>query len=640
MKSTILSPRGIKALEKIGDVLIPGNVELPSFSQAGVTRHVDKALSGLTKDDQDGLKLILPLLGIFPRFILNFLMNFLAKQRDRDHALAPILRHLDIGLTGLIFSLYYSRLPENKKVFEVLNFYPDTPSYLAPATRSKLKRNLKRSELEEVYTRARKAQESFAHFPPQERITFIIALKEIILERREELIDRVQKETHKSRFDALTSEIFPLVDYLDWLVANGPKILMPKKVKTPAALMGKKSFILPSPSGIVLVISPWNYPLFQAIAPIAQAIAAGNAVIYKPSEVTPLEGIVEDLIAESGLNEDLVQIIYGDGTTGRELIDLHPDRIFFTGSVATGKAIMAQAAAKLIPCELELGGKDPMIVFDDVNIERAVSGAMWGAFTNSGQSCTSVEHLFVHENIYDNFKSRMVAKTNNLTFGIDADGSSDMGQMTSIKQKEIIISLVDDAIKKGAKLLTGKDWWESSRSGLFIAPMILEDVTKEMNIYHEEIFGPVIPLYKFSSEFEVIQICNQMKYGLSASVWTSNQERAIRLTKALQTGNVSINNVMLTEGNPNLPFGGVKESGIGRFKGEHGLLSMCQLKSVLVDSNSSKIEANWYPFTRDKYFLFSQMMDGLFGDGLKAFLRFAYYGLRLEILSNRLGKKM
>ena len=639
MKSKILSARAIDGLEKIGDVLIPGSAELPCFTGASVTRHIDRALTMLQRDDQEGLKLVLPIFSYLPRFVTRAIFNFLGRQRDAEHALAPAFRLLDIGLIGLIYSLYYSRMDENKIVFDVLEFHPDTPSYEPMSSRHKIKKDLSDADLKEVFERTQKAQKSLAYFSPQERLSFIVALKDVVLERREELIDRIQRDTRKARYDALTSEIFPLIDYLEWLASEGVKILMPKKVKTPLALMGKKSFIIPAPSGTVLIISPWNYPLFQALAPIAQALAAGNGVIYKPSELTPLEGLIEDLLAEAGVPEDVVQVLYGDGTLGKKLIDLHPDRIFFTGSVATGKAIMAQASQMLIPCELELGGKDPMIVFDDVNIERAVSGAMWGAFTNSGQSCTSVEKLFIHENIYDKFKTRLIEKTQKLQYGIDADGSSDMGHMTSKAQCQIIIRLVQDALDKGARLLTGKTWWQGDRSGPLIPALVLEAVTQEMSIWHEEIFGPVLPLIKFCSEYEVIELANDGEFGLSASVWTKDNERAIRMTNALQTGNVSINNVMLTEGNPNLSFGGVKSSGIGRFKGEQGLLNMCQLKSVLVDSNSSKIEANWYPYSREKYQLFDRMMMGLFGNGLKSLLRFAFHGLRLEMLSNKLGKK-
>jgi acyl-CoA reductase-like NAD-dependent aldehyde dehydrogenase len=384
--------------------------------------------------------------------------------------------------------------------------------------------------------------------------------------------------------------------------------------------------------GNVLIISPWNYPFYQAIVPITCSFIAGNATIYKPSEVTPLTGLVESVLSQAGIKSDWVQVIYGDGKIGSELIEQRPNKIFFTGSVSTGKKIMQQASQYLIPVELELGGKDPMIVFDDVDINRAVKGAVWGAFTNTGQSCTSVENLYVHENIYENFKKLLIEEVQKIKIGVDSDATADMGGMISDKQVLIVSELVRDAISNGAKILTGSDWDFKSR---FIPPIILENTTKQMRINQEEIFGPVLPLMKFKNEQEAIKLANDSNFGLSASVWSNDLERAKRVSSQLITGNISINNVMLSEGNHALPFGGVKDSGIGRFKGIQGLRGFCNIKSVLVDKNSKKIEANWYPYTPRKYELFSGLIQSLFSGGIKKFIGLIRFGLPLENLSQK-----
>ncbi|MBT3983116.1 MAG: aldehyde dehydrogenase family protein [Bacteriovoracaceae bacterium] len=494
-------------------------------------------------------------------------------------------------------------------------------------------------DLDKIFEKAKNAGSQIGKLTIRERLAPLIELKELVLERQEELIDIIQKETNKSRSDALFSEIFPIVDTLHWMEVEAENILKDKKVKTPIVLMGKTSYIYHQGLGVVLVISPWNYPLFQALVPIAHALICGNAVIYKPSEFTPLKGAVESLLNDAGVSSDLVQVIYGGGKLGSDLIEKRPDKIFFTGSVGTGKKIMQQAGKHLIPVELELGGKDPMIVFEDANIQRSVKGAAWGAMTNAGQSCTSVERLYVHEDIYENFKSELIVEVGKIKQLIDTNGNSDIGHMTNSQQAKKVRALVLDAVAKGAKALTNEYWIESPKSELEIPAIVLEGVTSEMEIWDCEIFGPILPIFKFSSEIDVINRANDSSFGLSASVWTADKTRATRVTKSLETGNVSVNNVMLTEGNPYLPFGGVKNSGIGRYKGAHGLLSFCNIKSVLFDGNSSKVEANWYPYTTEKYHLFDNLMQALFKGGIMGLIKFAFYGLKLEMLSGKLGKK-
>lgn len=489
------------------------------------------------------------------------------------------------------------------------------------------------SEVQTEFQKARNSEAEIKKLSVKERVSLLGNLKKLVLERKEELIDSIQADTGKSRSDALISEVFGVLDHLVYLEKNAPKVLKNKKVHTPLALMGKKSLIRFEPLGTVLIISPWNYPFYQAIVPITAAFVAGNAVVYKPSEHTPLKGVVEKLLEDAGFGKDWVKIVYGDGKTGAELIDQRPDKIMFTGSERTGRKIMEQASKFLAPVELELGGKDPMIVFDDANVVRAAAGAIWGGLTNLGQSCTSVERIYVQEGIYDAFKTEMLRQVAWIKQETDKDGDADVGAMTVDFQTETIKSHFEDAKKQGAVVLSGSDWDGSSN---LIPPIVLENVTTNMKVIREESFGPFLPLVKFKTEEEAIELANDSEFGLSASVWTKDLKRAERVTAAIKTGNVSVNNVMLTEGNPALPFGGAKNSGFGRYKGEIGLHSFCNVKSVLIDKNSSKIESNWFPYTRTKYVLFSKMTEGLFSGNL---MKFILNGLKMESYSNKVGKK-
>ncbi len=486
-----------------------------------------------------------------------------------------------------------------------------------------------------MFERSRRAAAQLATQPVAERIQRLAALRRVVLARQEEIVDRIQSDCGKSRSDALISEIFGVLDNLAWLEAHVAKMLADRKQHTPIALMGKTSWTWYEPLGTILVISPWNYPFYQAIVPIACAYVTGNAVIYKPSEWTPLTGLVEDLTRAAGFMEDAVQIAYGDGAVGAALIEQRPDKIFFTGSTRTGAAIMAQASRHLIPVELELGGKDAMIVFDDVDVQRAAAGAAWGALTTTGQSCTSVERLYVQASIYDRFRDALVAEVRRLKQEVDSDGDADLGAMTTDFQVKIVAEHVADARAKGARFVTGGDWDGTSR---LIPPMVLDGVRDDMKVAREETFGPVIPLLPFSSEEEVIRLANDSPYGLTASVWSKDLDRARRVARALKVGGVSINNVMATEANPALPFGGLKQSGFGRYKGEQGLHAFCNVKSVLIDKDSAKIEANWYPYTAEKYRLFSDLTRSLFSDGPLRLAKFAIAGLKLERYSNRVAK--
>lgn len=654
MTSKYLNKRQMSGFLKLADIMLPGYENLPRFSDTGFEVYLDEILEGAPDQDRTDLLMLFSVFYFTPKIFIKLLLN-LSEKDDRGPLFWQInMRKLNIGLKGIVFSLYYSRLPvpgdKGLKIFKEIGWDTQIPGYdskrllYEPDDLSKIVENDFLNDqhevslkVKEIYKESHFIQPDIAALTVHQRLNFIRALKETILKNQDEFVNIIHRETKKAKVDIISSEIFATLDFLNFLEKEAPAALKNKKVPTPIALMGKKSFIRNEALGIILIISPWNYPFFQAVVPIALALVCGNAVIYKPSEFTPLKGIVEKLLATIGLPKKWVQVVYGDGLVGEKLIEGKPSKIFFTGSVATGKKIMKKASENLIPVELELGGKDAMIVFDDINLNRATSGALWGGLTASGQSCTSVERVLVHENIFEEFKNILVEKAKQIRLGAHGDFNIDMGPMVTSAQVSIVADHVEDALSKGAKLLTGETW---DRKSSLIPPLVLEGITPQMKIFSEETFGPVIPLITFNNEEQAIYLANLTEFGLTSSVWSKDLVRANRVADKLKCGGVSINNVMLTEGNPYLPFGGIKNSGIGRYKGLYGFLSFSNTKSIILNADSKTIEAHWFPFNEKKYNLFRKMMVGLFSDGIFSFCSFLINGLRLEGHANKKNKKL
>ncbi|MBO8172858.1 MAG: aldehyde dehydrogenase family protein [Bacillaceae bacterium] len=471
-----------------------------------------------------------------------------------------------------------------------------------------------------MYEKARQAFPAWAEMPVKKRVEHLRSLRLYMLEHMEELVQVITDSTGKVAVEALTADILTVVDAVQHMEKTAASALAPRRVSTPLLFFGKKSYIEYKPRGVVLVISPWNYPFQLAMIPVVSALAAGNTVILKPSEVTPLVGKwIETLFHESGFPEGVVQVAHGGKELGAGLVERKPDYIFFTGSVRTGKIIQEQAARYLIPTTLELGGKDPMIVFGDAHLERAVKGAVWGGLTNSGQVCMSVERLYVEKPVYDRFVRQLVKEVNRLQQGRGTD--DDLGSMTFPGQIDIVREHIEDALARGARLLTGQEpsRWNMD-NGMFLEPMVLVDVTPDMKVMREESFGPILPVMPFEGEDEAVRLANDSPYGLNASVWSRDLEKAKRIASRLVSGNVVINDVMITVANPHLPFGGVKESGIGRYHGDVGLQTFCHQTSVMVDPGKSASEVNWFPY-RGKYPLFLQLIRSYFGEK-KAWWRF------------------
>lgn len=484
------------------------------------------------------------------------------------------------------------------------------------------------TEMSEVYMFYRRARVAFNHWRSlsiKERLRYIINFQNVMVERMEDLVQVIVQNTGKVPVDALVSDIMPTLEGIQYIIKHAEKILSPKKVKTPLLLIGKKSYIEYMPRGVVLVIAPWNYPVQLSIVPVISALAGGNTVILKPSEITPLVGkYIEELFQQAGFPEHVVQVAHGGKEIGAAFVDGEPNYIFFTGSVRTGQIIQEVAAKKLIPTTLELGGKDPFVVFNDANLERAAKAAVWGAFTNAGQVCMSAERVYVEEPVYDKFLQLVKKETEKLTNGTDVD--HDIGAVTYPLQKDIVKRQVLEALENGAKLITGThpDQWDDS---MFIEPIILSHVNQQMEVGCEETFGPVMPVMPFKTEEEVIQLANDSPYGLNASVWTEDLRKGRRVASRLVSGAVTINEVIISVANHYLPFGGVKKSGIGRYHGEQGLTIFCHEKALVVDRGKFSAEIQWYPY-RGKYHHFFQLFQTYFGKK-RNWLRFLFHYVQL-----------
>ena len=497
--------------------------------------------------------------------------------------------------------------------------------------------NLKNSNQQQIATAAfQQMRESFSQLKQSnltQRLTALSEVRDTLLLQREMVVDSLMRECGKTRTDA-NIEIIGALDWLKWLEDHSAQFLADEKVPTPMTLMGKKSKIIHEPLGPVLIIAPWNYPFHIGITQIFTAFACGNTVVYKPSEITPMQGIYEEILSASPLICSSVAVVYGSGELGAALINQQPEKIFFTGSTRTGKAISRQAADYLIPVDLELGGKDPMIVFDSASIKRVAAAAVWGAFTHNGQSCSAVERLYVQESIYPEVLAELKAETAKLVQKTsDKKGDVDLGRLTVDFQYNIVKQHIADAKAKGAEILIGGEVIDEEQ--LLHSPTIITEASSDMLVVKEETFGPVLPVIKFRTEEEAIALANDSEFGLQASIFTADMQQGERVMQQLEVGGVSINNVNMVEGNPWLSFGGRKQTGSGRARGVEGLMAFTRSKHVLTDPNSDKLEANWYPYTQTKYQLLHKFTDALFRRSPLRLLKVALVGLKLESVSQK-----
>jgi acyl-CoA reductase-like NAD-dependent aldehyde dehydrogenase len=468
------------------------------------------------------------------------------------------------------------------------------------------------AEVNSAVERARAAQPAWAALPIKERARHILAVQSELYNRKEEIIRIISDETGKPPFEALSTEVFMVCDLMSHFAANAPKILKSEKFSL-AVFRNKRSMLLYEPIGCVGVISPWNFPFSIPVGEIVMALMAGNSVVFKPSEYTPLVGdAIKRLFNAAGLPDGVLQLVQGDGSTGAALVESSVDKIFFTGSVRTGRRIAESAAKRLLPVVLELGGKDPMIVCEDAPFDRTVKGAVWGAFMNCGQVCASVERLYVMEPIADRFINAVVEEVKNLRVGPPSSAcSTDIGPLSNEHQLGIVSDHVADAIAKGARALTGGHRM-TDLEGYFFEPTVLIDVDNTMKVMTDETFGPVLPIKVVYSEEEAVREANKSRYGLLASVWTSDNERGRTLARQIDAGTVIINDAIYTHGAAQTPWFGVKESGLGFTHGAAGLFEFVKMKHINWDLMLLKSDFWWFPYTTTWYARFKMLMKLLY----------------------------
>jgi acyl-CoA reductase-like NAD-dependent aldehyde dehydrogenase len=468
--------------------------------------------------------------------------------------------------------------------------------------------------------RLRAAQPEWEALGTAGRYRWLARWRDWIFDNADGLIEVMVAETGKVRHDAALEHPH-VADMINFYGKGAAKFLADEELSPHAPLMKSKAVkVVYRPQPVVGIIGPWNFPLMLTAADAIPALCAGSAVLFKPSEFTPLSllEIVRGWKEDVG-GPDVMEVVTGFGDTGSAVVD-EVDFVHFTGSVATGKKVMARAAETLTALSLELGGKDPMIVLDDADVERAANAAAWGGLANSGQICISVERVYVEEPVYDEFLARLIEKVRAVRQGPDEPAfTKDIGAMTSPNQAAIVEEHLRDAVERGADVLVGGRRREGP--GDYFEPTVLAGVDHDMKVMRDETFGPVIPVMKVRDDEEAIRLANDSRYGLGASVFGRDRERAERVARRIEAGGCNVNDVMIHYLISDAPMGGWKESGVGARHGVDGIRKFCRRETITISRLTPKSEALWFPYGKRK------------GQALKALTRlFNARGLR-----NRLG---
>lgn len=426
---------------------------------------------------------------------------------------------------------------------------------------------------------ARRAQSAWSARSFAERAGIILRFHDLILEHRDEALDLIQLETGKARRHAL-EEVWDVALVARFYACHGERIVRTRRRR--GALPGfTRAWEHHHPWGVVGIIAPWNYPLSLAVTDAIPALLAGNTVILKPDRQTTFSALwTSARLAEAGLPEGVFQVVSGEGPELGPPLTGSVDYISFTGSTETGLKVARLAADRLLPCSLELGGKNPMLVLDDADVRHAVNGALRGVFSSAGQLCVSIERLYVQADVHDSFVDRLVAKTRRLRLGTTLDFSVDVGCLASADQLARVEAHVDNALVEGASLRTGGRT-RPDVGPLFYEPTVLTDVTPGMSVYAEETFGPVVSVYRFDSVEEALELANASDYGLNASIWSRDVRGARRLATRIEAGTVNVNEAYgAAWGSVDAPMGGFKLSGLGRRHGAEGILKYTQSQTV------------------------------------------------------------
>lgn len=459
--------------------------------------------------------------------------------------------------------------------------------------------------------RARGAQAEWGALSPRERARRMRPVRALLVRLLDEVVDAIHRDTGKPRTEALTEAIIT-ANLLRTLERRAPRVLRPRRVGS-GAIVSKRGRKTYEPYGVVGVISPWNYPFLLPAIPVFDALFAGNAVVLKPSEVTPAAGRLLGALVREGVpgHPHLLEVVEGEGAVGAALVRSGVDKVAFIGSTEAGRRVAVAAAERLVPVVLELGANDVAIVCEDADVERAAAGIVWGAVANAGQVCISVERVLVAEPVYERFLSAAAEEIRRLRVG--AEGEGEVSRLIHPPQLRVVEEAVRDAVGKGARVVEGGRVLDPE--GPVYAPTLLAGVGEDAALHRRETFGPVLPVTPVRSEEEAVRIANAGPFGLNASVWTGSASRARRIAGRLRAGAVTVNDALITFGMAELPYGGVGESGFGRLLGDEGLLEFSRTRSLVEPRFLLRRELYWFPYGEEKYRLLARLARLALGVG-------------------------
>ncbi|HWZ81248.1 MAG TPA: aldehyde dehydrogenase family protein [Terriglobales bacterium] len=480
------------------------------------------------------------------------------------------------------------------------------------------------TEVRAAVARARAAQPDWNAWGVRNRVKVLRRFQQILLSRKADIARKITQEAGKPYVESLLTEVLVVLDAARFLIENAYPLLREEKLPHGnLALKTKSGRVLHEPYGVIGIISPWNYPFSIPATEVMAALVAGNAVVLKPSEFTPLIALeLQSLLREAGVPRDVLHVLPGEGAAGAALVQEALDKLVFTGSVATGRRIAQVAAERLLPMVLELGGKDPMIVLDDADIDVASSAAVWGACVNAGQACLSVERCYVHEKLYVPFVEACAEKARKLHVGNGTDPSTDVGPMISERQVRVVEAHAADALALGARVLVGGGRLREL-GPTFYAPTVIADVDHNMRVMREETFGPVLPIRSFRDDAEAVRLANDCDYGLAASVWTRDRLRGEAIARQIQAGTVMVNDVLSCFSISEAPHGGVKASGIGRSHGRWGLEEMTRVKYIDSDLLPRMKKVWWFGYGAEFAREMESFLDLIFARPLRQKIRAA-----------------
>jgi len=472
-----------------------------------------------------------------------------------------------------------------------------------------------REDVARVVGEVGRAQERWGELTPRERASRLKGVQGILMDRLDEVASLISREQGKTLAEAYAMELFPALEGLDFAIKGAWKVVSPRKVRPWTPVFASHSMETRyEPLGVVAVIFPWNYPFAIPFLGILSALVTGNGVVLKPSPFTPLMGeLVASLFQVDGLPSGLVQVVQGEGDVGQELVT-NPgiSGVFFTGSVAAGKKVYQSAAPSLKKVVLELGGKDPAIVLADADLEYTVEGIVWAAMANAGQTCASVEVVLAQDTIFHPLRDALAEKIQGLRVGNPVEEGVDMGPMSNEPQYDKVLAQLEEAREAGVEVLGGE---APQGKGFFIKPALVVNPPRGLRVLEEETFGPVVCLVPFREVEEAIDWANSMPYGLTASVWTTNPSCGERFAQHLEYGVVTVNDHLFTFAEPQLPWGGFRDSGLGRSHGLPGLLELVEPKGV-ARTYCYKPRLWWYPYGRDLMDIMRGSMEGFFSSSL------------------------